>query len=279
MTLPTITYGVGWQTDCGDRSDWSDDHAHEDGMSATLTVDNGTVFNIAVSSVAGNKSVYYEYDIPTYLGPISSDKYSKFLVRYMTSNTSIRAKIVLVFTSGTQTVMAETSNVNWTIFSETITPGKAIDMIRIYATQAKGNVYFDFISINKGTFSFPDFKRIRINPKPKLAVIAIPSSDTDIIQHLGRANTEIFIDVEMKSGETWGGSKLTYGEYLMQVLYDRYFQWLTTDQGNFKVMPNPSGFEFTQDSDSGKQLLATFAFLEYDEGDASIFIDSAWYGK
>ncbi len=272
MVLPTITYGVGWQTDCGNATSWTET---EDGCSATLTVDSGTVFNIAVASAVGNKIVYYEYD----LSNILSSTYTKFIVRYKTSNSLIKAKVELIFTSGTQVVMPEASNTDWTIFTETITSGKTIDKIRIYATQATGNVYFDFISLHKETFSFPDFKRVRVNVKPKLAVIPIPSRDTDIIQHLGRANTEIFIDVEMKSGESWGGSKLTYGEYLMQVMFDRYFQWLTTDQGNFKVVPNPSGFEFSQDSDSGKQLLATLAFLEYDEGDASVFTGSAWYGK
>lgn len=272
MTLPTITYGVGWQDDMGDASSYVE---HEDGCSATLTVLNGTVFRIGVGSAAGNKIVYYEYD----LADISSTIYGKFLVRYKTSSSSIKAKVVLVFTSGTQTVMAETSNTTWTTASADITSGKTVDKIRLYATSATGVVYYDFISLYTGTQTFHNYDVLDVNPRVKAPVLAIPGSDTDVTQLLGRANTLITIEGPMRSGKSWGGSKLTYGEFLMQLLSEKKFQWFTSDQGNFKVTPVPEGFHFRQSKDSDYQLHYVLALREYDVGDASVFGSPAWYGK
>jgi len=92
MTLPTITYGAKWQTDCGDRSEWSADGLHEDGNTATLTIDSGTICNINVTNSVGNKSVYYDYSFnPT----ISSTTYGKIYILYKTSDSSIKATVAL----------------------------------------------------------------------------------------------------------------------------------------------------------------------------------------
>lgn len=270
MTLATITHEVGWQDDCGDASDYSET---EDGMTATLTVDNGTIFNINVSAAVGNKKVYYEIDVTDFDGTI----YPEVLIKYKTSSTSIKAKVEVVYDDATTEVpIAETASTDWTTATGTLADNKTIDKIRLYATSATGDVYIDFITIFKDTFSFPDFTRIIVNPKPKLAILPIPGSDTDVVQLLGRANTEITIEGEMLQGETWGGSNLTYGEYLMNILADRYFQWLTTDQGNFKVVPDPAGFQFIGEPE---HRLFSLKFQEYDVGDASGFGNPAWYGK
>lgn len=274
MTLPTVTWGVAWQTDCGDKTDWTE---HEDGMSATITVDSGTVFNIAVASAVGNKIVYYEYDLGT--SNISSDSYSKFIVRYKTSSTLIKAKVVLVFTSGTQTIMPEASSLTWATFSDSITAGKTIDKIRLYATQNIGNVYFDFVSIFAGTQTFHNYDRLIITPRIKKAITPIPGRDTDVTQMLGRGNTSIMIEGPMRSGKSWGGSNLTYGEFFMRILSEKKFQWFTSDQGNFKVTPAPEGFSFTQDKNSDYQLHYSIQLEECDVGDASVFGSSGWYGK
>jgi len=118
-----------------------------------------------------------------------------------------------------------------------------------------------------------------VNPRVKKAILPIPGSDTDVSQNLGRANTIITIEGPMRSAKTWGGSNLTYGEFLMHILSDRYFQWFTSDQGNFKVMPSPEGFHFRQSKDQGYQLRYVVVLEEYDVGDASGFSPPAWYGK
>lgn len=274
MTVPTITYGVPWQTDCGDTTGWSET---EDGNTATLTVDSGTIFNINVTVSAGNKSVYYEYDFTD----ISSTSYGNMKIFYRTSDGNIKAKVTVILNTGEEIVLAEVSNTDWTLASETITTGRTIEKIRIYATQATGDVYFHWIMIYKDTFTFPDFKRILYEFPVKIAKLSIPGRGTDILQHLGRDNAKFTIVGTMQAGETWGGSNLTYGEYLYIALREKKWQWLTTDQGNFKVMVDPAGFSFAQDVDSGQQLTFNLRLIEYDAGDtsATTLDDPVWYGK
>lgn len=272
MTTPTITWGIPWETDCDDTTGWSE---VEDGNTATLTVDSGTIFNINVSASVGNKSVYYEYDFT------NIPNYANIYIRYRTSDNSIKAKVVLVFTVGTQEVLAETSSTTWALAGGAITTGKTIDKIRIYATQATGNVYFHWFMIYKGTFTFPDFKRILYDFPVKITKLSIPGRDTDILQHLGRDNAKFTIEGTMQAGETWGSTNLTYGEWLYVILRERKFQWLTTDQGNFKVMVDPVGFHFGQEADSGQQLTYSLKLIEYEAGDtsATTFDDPVWYSK
>jgi len=281
LTLPTITYGVPWQTDCGDTSGWTID----DGAStATLTVDDGTIFNINVTVSAGAKSVYCEYDFTD----ISSTAYGNIYIMYKTGDNNIKAKVVLYFTAGTQEVLAETSNTDWTLANAEITTAKTIDKIRIYATQATGDVYFHWIMIYKGTFTFPDFKKCTVKFPLKKPVLGIPGRDTDVTQHLGRKNARITIEGDMQSGETWGSltgasadsSPRTYGEYLYLLLRERKWQWLTTDQGSFKVMLAEEGPTFAQDVASGQQRTYIIPFEECELGDtsAATFDGSAWYG-
>lgn len=280
MTLPTISYKMGWQTDCDDTTDWD---KTEDGNTITLSVRSGTFFRLKVTASAGNKIAYYSY--PDEGGAdnisISSSVYAKARFRYLTDNTNVKAKIELVFSdASTQTILDETSNTSIVTGTADITSGKTIDHIRLYANQATGSTYYEFVMLYGDDFSFPFFKRLSINFKSKTVVIPIPGSDTDIIQHFGRANTEFTIEGTMQHGEIWGNSDLTYGEFLYQILRERHFQWLTTDQGNFKVMVAPVGFEFIQDADTEQQLSYLLKFLEYDAGDASdsILDDPAWYG-
>jgi len=75
-------------------------------------------------------------------------------------------------------------------------------------------------------------------------------------------------------------SPQTYGEYLYLLLRERKWQWLTTDQGNFKVMLAKEGPIFAQDMDSGQQRTYSIPFEEYEAGDtnAATFDDPTWYG-
>jgi len=122
----------------------------------------------------------------------------------------------------------------------------------------------------------------------KKPILGIPGRDTDVTQHLGRKNARITIEGDMQSGETWGSltgaladsSPQTYGEYLYLLLRERKWQWLTTDQGNFKVMLAEEGPTFTQDERSGQQRTYIVPFEEYEAGDTSAvtFDDPVWYG-
>jgi len=98
----------------------------EDGNTAALTVVDGDIFKIEVTASVGNKVAYYSY--PDEGGApdidILSTTYPKALFRYKTSSTSIKAKIVLVFSSGTQTILDETSSTSWTTGTANITTAK-----------------------------------------------------------------------------------------------------------------------------------------------------------
>ena len=289
MTLPTISYKQGWQTDCDDTTDWDET---EDGNTGTVTVRSGTFFRLNVSASVGNKIYYVSY--PDEGGAdnisISSTVYTKARFRYITDSSGIKAKIMLVFSDATtQTILDEIANqTTLTVGTADITSGKTIDHIRLYANGTTGNVWYEFIMLYTGDFTFPFFKRLVPKFPMKIIKIEIPGSDTDTTQHLGRGNAEFTIEGTMQHGETWGSltgalvdsSVLTYGEFLYQILRERYFQWLTTDLGNFKVMVVPEGFEFIQDPDTGQQRGYVLKFIEYEAGDTSdaLFNDPAWYG-
>jgi len=272
LTRPTITYEVGEQDDLGDSSDYSET---EDGASATLTVDNGTIFNILVSAAVENKIVYYEIDITDVDGTI----YTKGIVGYKTSSTSIKAKVEFVFDDATtEVVMAESSSTDWTTASWTQSASKTVDKVRLYATSATGNVYYDFWSIYKGTQTFQNFNVLRgPEVEMKKAILSIPGSDTDVTQMLGIKNCPILIEGPMRTGKTWGGSNLTYGEFLMKLAKDRHFQWFTSDLGNFKV--TPTRYYPIQSKNNNYQVQYHLELETYDVGDASGFGNPAWYGK
>ncbi len=268
MTLPTITVGVGWQTDCGDKTDWEG--------TPVLTVESGTVFAIAYSG----SNNYVQNKDAAHIN-ISSSTYPNLVFRYKTSNASIKTRVQLVYSdASTEYLTGEIGSLTWATVTATLTgTGKTIDHIRLWANSAVGTVYYDFASLHTSTFTFPDFKTCHIKPDVKIPELSIPSRDTDIQQHLGRKCTVILIECDMKAGETWGSTHLTYGEYLMNILVDRHFQWLTTPGGNFKVLPDPGSWDFIYDANSGKQCIGVFGFKEYDEGNASVFTDATWYGK
>jgi len=272
MTLPTTTYGVGWQDDFGDKTNY------ETGGTAppTLTVVSNTLFNIEYDGNSG----YVSNKDSAHLD-ISSTLYPKVVFRYKTSNANVRTRVQVVFSDGSnEYVTGVIGSTTWvTVTASISTTGKTIDHIRLYVLTAAGNVYFDFASLYMGTQTFHNYDLLDVNPRVKSPLIGIPGRDTDVTQMLGRTNTIITIEGPMRSGKTWGGSNLTYGEFLMRLLAEKKFQWFTSDQGCFKVTPVPEGFHFRQSKDSDYQLHYSLVLREYDVGDASVFGSPGWYGK
>ena len=281
MTSPTITHGVGDQDDLGDRTNYSADGANDDGMTSTLTVDSGTVFNIAVSAAVGNKKTYYELDITD----IPAATNTQGIVKYKTSSATIKARVELVFDDATtEFVTGLIQSITWTTESWTISAGnqgKIISKIRLWAYEDTGDVYYDFWSIFTGTQTFHNVNSLDVNPRIKKAVLPIPGRDTDVSQHLGRANTLITLEGPMRAGKDWSAdyasSSLKFGEFLKQLLSEKKFQWFTSDGGQFKVMPVPDGFHFKRNEAQGFQLHYVIQLEEYDVGDASVFGSPAWF--
>jgi len=116
----------------------------EDGNVGSFTCEHDDYFKINITSSSGNKTYYIEDNI----GYVSPSVYTTFLYRYKTSDTNIKAKIVAVFASGNQTILSETSSTTWVKGSATLDTDKgSLTRIRLYANQATGQVYYDFVLV------------------------------------------------------------------------------------------------------------------------------------
>lgn len=281
MTAPTITYGHGYLTDCDDNTGWSETVSGILAADASLTVDHGDIFNITAKlDGAGDENVQYEKNITN----ISSNTYPYFLVRYKTSasSNSLGARVKLVFTSGTQWILGETTpqfSTTWKVVTGTITTGKTIDKIQVWAddypdsaNSGTPSVYFDFILLCKYIWTLPDFKVLRPAFEKKIAQIPIPERDGDVIQDLGLKSPQIILQGDMQHGESWG---TPYGEYMYYIMRDSDpWQWITSDMINCKA--KPTYFGPSQEASSGQQRLWELRLLMYS---LSSLGESTWDGK
>jgi hypothetical protein len=191
---------------------------------------------------AGDEFAYYRNDITN----ISSDTYTKYLIRYKTSEASsgLGAKVVLNFTAGNQTILSTSFSTTWTTASGDITAGTTIDSIDIYAddnpdTVASGTyqVYYDFILLYKNNFSMPHIHREHLMLPETGVNIKIPGRTGNVFQHLGADSPRIVLESDMDNWETWGSSP-AYGQYFYEfwmLSYTDLWQWYTSDLINCKV--------------------------------------------
>lgn len=249
-TNPTITWDHGYFFDCDDDTGWGET---ESSLPSTLTVLHGDIFQIeGAPDDAGDEYVHYEKDITNF----STNTYTKYVVRSKTSVSSngLKPYISWQFTAGFQDIALDFST-RWKVSTGTITASKTVDKIRLAATDdpdalAAGTyqVYYDFVLACRNIFTFPHVKKIYLKTPQKLAQLEIPGRAGDIIQKLGMKSPEIVIEGDMKAGETWGDTTLTYGEILMRIMNSSDpWQWLEFSLGSedvgFKVTPNIAGLE------------------------------------
>jgi len=151
VCIVSVTYGHGFLDDCTDDtlSDWTE---VEDGNVGAFTSVYDDYFKLDITSSGGNKVYYLWHSVD-----ISPSVYPKFVYRYKTSNTNIKAKIEAVFTGGNQDILSESSSTTWVTGSATLDTDKGgLQWIRLYANQATGQVYYDFVLVCKGIFTFPN---------------------------------------------------------------------------------------------------------------------------
>ena len=263
MTAPSITHGHGYLNDC-DAADpttyYVENRTSMDAAHATPSTLHGDVLQIEAifDDGATSELVYYRKDITS----ISSDIYTKFLLRYKTdkSASGARAQVVLDFDDATiQVLLDATYNTTWTTVLGTITPGKTTDYIRFYAvddgTDGTFYVYYDFLLFHKDTFTFPNVAYgLDFTPPPRYATIPIPSRVGDITQNLGsesatvRASCDLDIDNATNDWKRPQGTltpKTDYvnGEVFMEIAHlssTAPWQWLDTGTEQFKVtLENP----------------------------------------
>jgi hypothetical protein len=266
MTKPTITFGHGFLSDCNKLTgltygDWTETDLGTL-LSSSVTYDDYFV----MVRTAGATEAYLSY--PDEGGAdnlsLSSLVYTTIYWRYQTSNSNIKAKIVLVFSDATtQTVLDETSSLSFITGSATITSGKTIDHIRLYANAAAGTIVYDFVLICKNIFTFPNTEfGTEFTPPPRNVDIEIPGRTTDITQNLGSPNA-IFtascnLDIsnatdDWKRPQGTLSPKTDYvkGEVFLDLAHNTVtepFQWLDTGKEQFKVTLDT--LRFPEHSDS-----------------------------
>ena len=170
------------------------------------------------------------------------------------SSNGLGAKVVLVFTSGTQTILGQSApefSTLWNVETDTITPGKTIDKIRLYADDYPNSidsgtyyVYYDFILLHRNTFTFPQAgSEVRFTFPPRLPILEIPGASGDITQNLGTRLATVHMrasDMELHSGwkRTSNPVDVIEGEILLDLWHNMKsepWQWLDWDKGQMKV--------------------------------------------
>ena len=270
MTTPTITYGHGFCDDCNKLTgltygSWTET---DTGTLLAESVAHDDYFVLVRSAGAAEAYLSYPDEGGANNLSLSTTVYTRIFWRYQTSNSNVKAKIVLVFTGaeGTQTVLDETSSTSFTTGSATITSGKTIDHIRLYANSAAGTINYDFVLICKNVFAFPNtIHGLEFTPPPRYANIEIPSRVTDITQNLGSRSATVRVGCNLDRGlldttipicaahptelcgDDWKrpqGVLAKYqtdkekGEVFLDIAHNSYaepFQWLDTGKYRFKV--------------------------------------------
>lgn len=289
MTMPTLTYGHGYLTDCDDITGWTENRTNMLAADAVLSVLYNDIFQIKAVFNDGpgtDEHCYYEYD----LNPnIMSNTFTKFLLRYKTSEGSAgaQAKAELVFTAGTQTILDESYSTTWKVVAGDITPAKTIDKVRFYADDELNvtpngtyYVWYDFMLLHKGTFTFPFVNGSIFLTGPKESVeIAILCKDAGNIQHLGMESPRILIEGTMDTNVSWGTPD---GEYLYYILRDHdVWQWLTSDLINCKVVVDQEGLRLGYDKNVAAQRIWTLPLKLYSQSSLGevTWGEKQWFGK
>ena len=273
MTKPSITYGHGFFSDCNSGSGWTET---EDGNVGSTTILEKDLFNMYITESGGNK-VYYLYYADLDLSP---SVYTKIFWRYKTSSDSIKAKIDIQFASGYQTVLAESSSSTYySVGSATIETTKGnINYVKLYANQATGTVYYDFVLICKGVFTLPNtlFGK-RFMPETRNVYIDIPSRSGDITQHLGTKLAKLELSCNLDRGNWKRSGDYVNGQVFEDIWHNAKtepWQWLTTGMGTtidehfyqrqFKATMDEPVF-----SEDGKEHRLDLTFHEYRRSSAT----------
>jgi len=267
LTKPSITYGHGFLDDCCKLTgltygDWTETDTGNL-LSSAVSVDDYFV----LTRSAGAAEAYLSY--PNEGGAnnlgLSSSIYTKIFWRYKTNNSNIKAKIVLVFNDATQTVLAESSSTTFTAGSATITSGKTIDHVRLYANAAAGTVTYDFVLICKNIFTFPNTQYgTEFTPPARYADVEIPGRITDVTQNLGSPSATWMASCNLdvsNATEDWKrpqgvlSPKTDYvkGEVFIDISHNSYqepWQWLDTGKHRFKVTLRTPQFPESADQHS-----------------------------
>lgn len=265
MAKPKITCGHGFLDDGNDAGVWVE---VENGNVGTCTSVYDDYLYINITSSSGNKIYYVFRNITN----ISSDVYTKCLFRYKTAGAT-KAKIVLSFSDeSTQTVLDETSSSFWNVGIASVTSGKLIDTIYLYANAGVGSVYYDFVLLCKNQFEFPNAEHRQFTPPPRYAILKPPTRVGDITQNLGSESATFTctcnLDVESETLSWKRAGDYMKGEVFIDIAHNSYrepWQWLDTGLGQqFKATLENLVFHF-----DGENHRLDLLFREYSRSNKS----------
>jgi len=254
------------QTKSGDTFKLSAWKIVEDGQTLdTPTCSNEDYLALTASGTGGNADGYLQNftDID-----ISTAIYTKIYWRYKCSNATVKAKIAVEFDdANTQTVLAETNSTAWTTGSATLTTAKTLDHIRLHANTNTGTVYYDYVLVCKGAFSFPNAESIQFSPRVDLGRSAGMSRWGRMPQTLGSDDAMTIIDCDLDNG-TWTRTTDTIaGEVFLDIAHSSHeeaWQLLTSGHGHtMKARLESPNFQYKNDIH-----LLTLTFYEYRLGSA-----------
>lgn len=281
MAKPSLTYDHGYLTDCEDKTSWTEDGSPT--LTDTgLTVLYNDIFRLTGTASAADKKTYWEYDITN----ITSASYPYFMVYYETSvgSVGLGAKVELVFTSGTQTILDTDFSTTWKIASGTVTEGKTVDKVRFYAVSDAAcsgqSVSYDFLLLHAGIFNFPFVSgREQLDLVNTYADLMPPGRQGFISQYVGMESPLIQLSGEMDTGSGWGTPD---GEYLYKIwklACSDPWQWFDSDLIKCKVTPRR--FTLSKDSSVKAQRDWSCELRKYDRssGAESVWGTLQYYGE
>jgi len=242
---------------------WVEERHNMDDADATLEVVNGDVFK--VTCIADDENTheygYYRHDL---INQVSTDLYTRWLVRYKTSVSAngFSAKTKIFFTDDSSQCLVASDeeydkygkfSTEWTVASGDLTSGKKIDNVRFYFVKHPDSlssgisyVYWDFLLLHKNTFTFPNVgKGMQFRPPPKYAVIPIFGRVGDITQGGGSESAVVTCSCDLDVGDDWkrpqgDTTKTDYvnAEVFYEIAHRSYtepWQWLDTGSEQFKA--------------------------------------------
>jgi hypothetical protein len=207
----------------------------------------------AVPDTAGDEFCSYYKDLSSLA--LSTTLYTKFLVRWKTSvgSNGMGIRVKVTFDDASDQLIVGSTNPEfsqtWTVTAGTLTTGKTIDKVYIYADDypdsvgdgAPGTnyyVYCDFIFFYKANFTLPNYPELELSLPPRYAIIPIPSRVGDITQNLGSESTTVRIPCDLNIGDWTRSGDYVDGEVFYEIAHGssiNAWNWLSTSKEQFKV--------------------------------------------
>ncbi len=272
-----LSYGAGWEYDCdhdagGIEGAW------------TLTV-GGSTGNYSLSTWKGMLCVSITVNVnDIYMSHagnlgLTTTLYPRMRVKFLTTgNATARVDV-----DGT-TVMAETaSGGTWKVVDFSIAAEATADVVKLYTCDGVGAVYWDWVMIYAGNFTFPN--AVTINDKLASRNQRVPISNriTSVPQNLGGEDDaiEMVCDLDVETSATAGvaGCWKRTGDYRAGDVFrdivqghstEGPWQWLVYGVDKLRVTLDEPEFDY------GGENKVRLTFREYSDSNMALHV---WYQR